>query len=140
MTREQAKEFLPLIQALADNKTIQIYHQSNGKWEDIDDPKFTSPRDRYRVKPKPEYRPFKNGKECWEEMIKHSPFGWVMNKEFGTLSNIIFMNNYTIELTPVNLKYDRDDQACGIDRVIFDFKNVFDLFKFADGAPFGVKE
>ena len=25
------------------------------------------------------YRPFKNDDECWEEMKKHEPFGWVKN-------------------------------------------------------------
>ena len=29
----------------------------------------------YRIKP--EYRPFANAEECWCEMLKHKPFGWV---------------------------------------------------------------
>lgn len=29
----------------------------------------------YRIKPEPKYRPFKDAKECWQEMQKHQPFG-----------------------------------------------------------------
>ena len=28
-----------------------------------------------------EYRPFENIKECWEEMLKHQPFGWIIDVE-----------------------------------------------------------
>lgn len=31
----------------------------------------------YRIKPGPKYRPFIDNKECWNEMLKHQPFGWV---------------------------------------------------------------
>ena len=32
------------------------------------------------IKPKQGYRPFKNAEECWQEMMKHQPFGWVKMK------------------------------------------------------------
>lgn len=30
----------------------------------------------------PSYRPFKNQEECWNEMLKHEPFGWVKKNKW----------------------------------------------------------
>ena len=51
MTKDNAAQFLPLVQALAEGKTIQI--RVGNKWTDIDDPHFGNEVERYRVKPKP---------------------------------------------------------------------------------------
>lgn len=51
MNKDNAKEFLPLVQALADGKTIQI--RSIDKWCELDDFTFNRPIDRYRIKPEP---------------------------------------------------------------------------------------
>lgn len=51
MTKDNAAQFLPLVQALAEGKTIQI--RVGNKWTDIDDPHFGNEAERYRVKPKP---------------------------------------------------------------------------------------
>ena len=61
MTREEAKELLPIIQAFAEGKTIEI--GDNRGWRDliIDSPKFDCEPSCYRIKPEPKYRPFK---EC----------------------------------------------------------------------------
>lgn len=38
----------------------------------------------YRInKPGVNYRPFANEEECWQEMQKHQPFGWVKTKAKG---------------------------------------------------------
>ena len=34
----------------------------------------------YRIKPETKYRPFKDAEECFEEMKKHQPFGWIKDK------------------------------------------------------------
>lgn len=78
MTREQAKELLPIIQAFAEGKDIQI--ATAGEWKDVDESweiLFTEPPHCYRIKPKIKYRPFKSQEECWNEMLKHRPFGWL---------------------------------------------------------------
>ena len=61
MTREEAKELLPIIQAFAEGKTIEI--GDNRGWRDliIDSPKFDCEPSCYRIKPEPIYRP---SKEC----------------------------------------------------------------------------
>ena len=84
MDRNQAKVFYPILQAFAEGKVIEcrtkpsavigtgvqnewIETKEIGFWCDIE----------YRIKPEPKYRPFKDAEECWEEMQKHQPFGWV---------------------------------------------------------------
>lgn len=53
MNKENAHEFLPLVQALADGKIIQ--YNSYGEWYDIDEIEFCRYDDSsyYRIKPEP---------------------------------------------------------------------------------------
>jgi len=51
MNREEAKKLLPIIQAYAEGKQLQIQYKS--EWKDVDDPSFTSPPGCYRIKPEP---------------------------------------------------------------------------------------
>ena len=75
MTREEVKEYLPIMQAFAEGKTIQ-YLDDCGFWNDIKTFVFFDYNiSCYRIKP--EYRPFKSQEECWDEMHKHPDFGWV---------------------------------------------------------------
>lgn len=126
MNRQQAKELLPIISAFAEGETIQVKGPDN-RWYDSDRKgcklKFDSDPQMYRIKPK--YRPFKNQNECWEEMQKHKPIGWIKNT-MG-IHNIIHIQENTI--TTHN----------GTSNVVFSFKNAFNM-KFADGTPFGIKE
>ena len=60
MTREEAKELLPIIQAYAEGKTIQ-YRNVVCEWEDVtieEDLSFADNPSEYRIKPEPKYRPF----------------------------------------------------------------------------------
>lgn len=114
MTREESKELLPIIQAFADGKKLEFLNVHN-MWEELEDPLFCKGPKNYRIKPVSNYRPFKTKEECWLEMQKHQPFGWIKVKKGGYFC-------FTMVL---------DD--CSYD----------DLFKtstFADGTPFGVKE
>ena len=47
MTREEAKELLPIIQAYADGKTIQLFDE--GKWKDVYETDFYGHPDKYRI-------------------------------------------------------------------------------------------
>ena len=75
MTREEAKEMLPIIKAFAEGKAIQ-YKNNYVDWIETDCPIWAK-ESQYRIKPQQKYRPFKNQEECWNEMLKHQPFGWV---------------------------------------------------------------
>ena len=115
MNRQEAKELLPIIQAFAGGKTVETLDCS-GVWKADGDLFFTRPTKCYRIKPEPKYRPFKDAEECWQEMLKHHPFGWIKYKE---------ENKYTT--------YCNIDGNC-------DFELDFEEYTFADGTPFGIKE
>ena len=78
MNRKEAKELMPIIQAFAEGKAIESRCIKGDKslWYDDEDPSFDDDLE-YRIKPEPTYRPFKDAEECWLEMQKHQPFGWV---------------------------------------------------------------
>lgn len=93
MNREQMKELLPIIQAFVDGKQIQFLRI---EWEDINkltDDLFINP-ELYRIKPEPKYRLFKNAEECWQEMQKHQPFGWI-KKTCGHCNFLHIMELYS---------------------------------------------
>lgn len=121
MTREEAKELLPIIQAFAEGRTIQLL--DGGKWLDVYETDFHESTYKYRIKPEPKYRPFKTQEECWQEMLKHQPFGWVRS----TMSD----NLYIIEYISDDIDYNRTFAS---------YNEAFEWVKFADGTPFGVME
>jgi hypothetical protein len=58
MNKENAKEFLPLVQALAEGKIIQWkrYADEGGEWEDFEhdvEIQFCNDLEDYRIKPEP---------------------------------------------------------------------------------------
>lgn len=121
MNKQQAKEFLPIIKAFAEGKEIEC--RVEDKWYKLlEICNETNPQD-YRIKP--EYRPFKDAEECFEEMQKHKPYGWV--KDASQMYNITIIRDDGII---VNIS---------IGGVLYSFKSAFSL-KFADDTPFGIKE
>ena len=62
MNRQQAKEILPIIEAYAAGKTIQVKSIIDGLWYDYDNEDGISlnsaESQRYRIKPESKYRPF----------------------------------------------------------------------------------
>ena len=123
MTTEEAKQLLPIIQAFAEGKAIQ---QTDGyDWYDLDDPDFMANSSSYRIKPEPKYRSFKNAEECWTEMLKHQPFGWLKDKNDGHLTLITVVGN--------------DKMMALNGRVGLDLLGMMNNYVFADGTPFGVK-
>ena len=129
MTREEAKELLPIIQAFADGKTIQYNCENeNPQWMDVQPNErvdFSQHPSRYRIKPAQKYRSFNNAEECWQEMQNHQPFGWV--KDGSRMCNVI------------NISEDGVIAHNGVDNSWYDFERSFKL-TFADGTPFGIKE
>lgn len=123
MIREEAKELLPIIQAFAEGKTIE-FRLTNEDWQVANSPTWKSSLT-YRIKPEPKYRPFKNNTECWEEMHKHQPFGWLKNKESGNLIVITKLSDNDININGHNG---------------WNFKGLMRGYTFADGEPFGIKE
>lgn len=139
MTREKAKKLLPIIQALAEGKHIQLKDKT-GNWIDIDfiNVELCNPN-AYRIKPEPKYRPFKNADECWQEMLKHQPFGWVKEKTKSSYENLACItksSEYPISFAG----YGSEDMGGMVVRPAHSFDRMFKFFTFADGTPLGVKE
>lgn len=122
MDRNQAKKFYPILQAFAEGEAIECRTKPSavkgtsvpndwteikeiGYWDNIE----------YRIKPEPKYRPFKDAKECWQEMQKHQPIGYT--KLIGEIE-------YSF-ITDVN------------DSI--NYSDAIKEYTFADGTPFGVK-
>lgn len=126
MTREQAKELLPIITAFTEGKPIEVMITS-GRWIEMDNPIFNDDPKKYRIKPEPKYRPFKNAEECWMEMRKHEPFGWLTC--VGCRYNIVSVSNIDVSMANVSG-----------DIVTLRFCDVMESDTFGDGTPFGVKE
>ena len=127
MTREEAKVLLPIIQAFAEGKAIESRCIKGDKslWYDDEDPSFDNDLE-YRIKHEPTYRPFKDAEECWKEMLKHHPFGWLKGDK--CFYNIVSVSNIDVSMANVSG-----------DIVTLDFSDVMEDNTFADGVPFGVK-
>ena len=131
MTREELKKAMPILTAFVDGKTIQNYDHNTGKWKDEVEQLHTAdlfvwPSD-FRIKPEPTYRPFKNADECWHEILKHQPCGWV--KYQCDFFQIIHVDYNSIGY----------GSACGT-ILHSKFEDIFKDSTFADGTPFGMKE
>ena len=124
MTREEAKEWLPIIQAWAEGKAIQ-YQTDSGSWTNIIKDLYTSNYPfNYRIKPEPKYRPFKNQEECWNEMHNHPDFGWLTRIDTGAYTQIPVVFPYCILF----------------DSEKYNYEKAFKHYTFTDGTPFGIKE
>lgn len=131
MTREEVKELLPIMQAFAEGKSIQM-RTKNRPWFDVLDDKLEIGKIfEYRIKPEPKYRPFKTKEECWQEMHKHPDFGWVKGNATGEYKQVICISGYKTELI-FNVFYGSPAYHSS--------KMMFSSYTFTDGTPFGIKE
>ena len=130
MDRNQAKEFYPFLQAYAEGRVIECRTKPSAvkctyipnDWTEMKEIEFWNNTE-YRVKPEPKYRPFANAEECWQEMQKHKPFGWVKSTLFKDLALVKRVTTLYVE----------------INRDIIDYKDALEKFTFADDTNFGVK-
>lgn len=127
---------MPIIQAYAEGKVIECRTKPSAvegtdvpnDWTEMKEIEFWSNIE-YRIKPdskaKAKYRPFANVEECWTEMKKHQPFGWVRDKKDG----------YYVLITAV----DNGDYMSLSGNSGWSFYGLMKDYTFAEGTPFGVK-
>ena len=131
MTREEAKEYLPIMQAFAEGKTIQ-YLDDRGFWNDIKTcVSFDYNISCYRIKPEIKYRPFETQEECWNEMLKHQPFGWIKSikkQEKVHIGRVFDAPDYVLITLSINEGINNNSSY------------FFNEYTFADGTPFGIRE
>ena len=125
MTREEAKQLLPIIKAFSEGKEIEgLYKGTKSPWFKIKDMHFNEGII-FRIKPETKYRPFKDIEECWSEMQKHHPIGWVKLKD--TESGYYMIKGISSQV------------VIGFNETPFSYKKVFEDYTFANGTPFGAK-
>lgn len=123
-----------LIEGILSDKQIQkknVSLNSPREWNDVDGKELDwemvvqSPG-LYRVKSTPRYRPFKDAEECWREMHKHKPFGWLKNKSTNRYSTLTLVGEEE------NIAINSNNG--------WKFSEIYRRYTFADGEPFGEKE
>ena len=134
MLREEAKRRAELYSALAKGKSVQV-QGIDGSWVDVDIDKlnYFIETPIFRIKPEPKYRPFESQEQCWNEMLKHQPIGWVKSKDKGYF-HLIGLVQWSSELEDVMIIFATSEQLARSSR------SLFEDYIFADGTPFGIKE
>ena len=125
MTKEKAKQIAEVLNAYAEGKQIEVF--LDGEWSEITPDKyyFDIEDECYRIKKEPTYRPFKNAKECINEMKKHYPVGRIKQNGYECIYFISPVGNGVC--------------VYGLYKY-FIYDDCFNRFTFADGKPFGIKE
>ena len=131
MTREEIKEAAKVMEAYDNGKEIQFLNEEDDKWIDTPIPLFNWDKYTYRIKPEPKYRPFKTQEECWNEMHKHSDFGWIKGNVTGEYKQVIRVFGCKTELI-FNISYNSPAD--------YSPEMMFSCYTFTDGTPFGIKE
>lgn len=127
---------LPIFKAFSEGKVIEIRDSPEyakklsqpNNWTEVNEIAYW-PGIEYRIKPSPKYRSFKNANECWAEMQKHQPVGW--------LRDLMTDKLYNIQV------FDYDDDSSKqfyINGKWFNYDEISIICAFADGTPFGIKE
>lgn len=132
MDKNQAKYFYPILQAYAEGKVIECRTKPSAvkgtsvpnDWTEMKEIEYWNNTE-YRIKPEVKFRPFKDAEECWQEMQKHQPFGWVKFKD--TESGYYMLKGIASQV------------VIGFNETPFSYKKVFEDYTFANGTQFGVK-
>ena len=131
MKREGIKAMLPILQAFADGKVIQML-DNRSIWTDPTEGEglpigtLRAEPNSFRIKPEPKYRPFANAEECLAEMQKHQLFGWVI--KFNKSKILIG----EVPSDGVVIHNQRGS--------MYGFDEANRILTFADGTPFGILE
>lgn len=134
MNRKEAKEFYPFLQAFAEGRVIECKTKPSAvkgtyipnDWTEMKEIEFWNNTE-YRVKPEQKYRPFRDAKECWQEMLKHNPFGWIKCKDTSTINKFMVIGSLA------------NDEVTIRASVRLTYSELVKYYIFADGTPFGVK-
>ena len=123
MTKEKAKHLAEIFNAYAEGKTIEVLLDGGWREVNLDEYSLDAENEHYRIKKEPKYRPFRSAKECFEEMQKHQPIGW------------LYWDTVFVHITEIGLG------RIAFDNCMYSFVEAFNKgYTFADGQPFGIKE
>ena len=123
MTKEKAKYLAEVLKAYAEGKTIEVLLDDGWREVNLDEYSLDAENEHYRIKKEPKYRPFRSAKECFDEMQKHQPIGW------------LYWDTVFVHITEIGLG------RIAFDNCMYSFVEAFNKgYTFADGQPFGIKE
>lgn len=123
MTKEKAKYLAEVLKAYAEGKTIEVLLDGGWREVNLDEYSLDAENEHYRIKKEPKYRPFRSAKECFDEMKKHQPIGW------------LYWDTVFVHITEIGLG------RIAFDNCMYSFVEAFNKgYTFADGQPFGIKE
>ena len=127
MNKDMVKKLAEILQAYLAGREIEFYSSILNAWKPAfitDISSLIKNIDNYRIKPEVKYRPFKNLKECLEEMQCHIPYGWIKtDKNTHRLITLL----------------DEDRTLIGNQEMSWTYEKIFECFTFMDGKPFGVR-
>ena len=126
MDRNQAKELVPVNKAFREGKVIET--KTGSGWISIENMSFAGNPDSYRIKLEPKFRPFKGAEECWQEMQKHQPFGWIKPKDDDVVTKFMLIDALRNEGIAVRTN------------IRFNYHELLEHYTFADRTPFGIIE
>ena len=132
MDRNQAKEFYHILQAFAEGKVIECRTKPSvvigtgvpNEWTEMKEIEFWNNTE-YRIKPEVKFRPFANTEECWKEILKHKPLGWVKDRDDNKFLIKVAYSDGGIYIS---------------EKGTYSFDEVLKKYIFADDTPFGIKE
>ena len=131
--KNDIKRILPLLQEMEEGKTLQI--KTRNGWIDVDADKDGVNVDyllndgiTVRIKKEPKFRPFKDAEECWNEMQKHQPFGWIKPKDDDVVNKFMLIDALRNEGIAVRTN------------IRFNYHELLEYYTFADRTPFGIIE
>ena len=84
-----------------------------------------------KIKKEAKYRPFKSQQECWDEISKHQPFGWLKSIKKARkvqISRVFEVDNYVLITLSIKEGFAYSSHC------------VFNEYIFDDGTPFGIRE
>lgn len=125
MNREQIRQLLPVLTAFANGEVIE--HKTGSEWSTGETFAFCDPPDRYRVKPKPKYRPFANVKE----FLPHKDKFVIVKGSIDTSA---------AEYYRINVANDTMVWFYGGSQDAIRWERLFREYVFEDGTPCGVLE
>lgn len=132
LTEEDTERLRRILNAEAAGKSLEVIDKEYFIWQPLCERLDFSTMNpaQYRIRPCDNYRPFKDVEECWDEMLKHYPFGWLKDREEEG------RNYHAIT------SLDNDDNKVYVSdwKGGIDFDRMHFEFTFADGTFFGIKE
>jgi hypothetical protein len=114
--QEDAKRIQPLVEAIAEGKTVEYRLRDSVSWNDKTVLGFDLRNCEYRIKPEPKYRPYT--REEWEKVDK------VRDKTTGSVRAVVAVN----------------ECVCVYGLCAYGFDAAMDRFTHLDGSPCGVEE